>query len=106
MTHKRGSLRKSKGKAQTVHGCDWAVRVEPSGHIFEFGSNTPFELFWKTIGAVEGDIWWYRATQMKSDIAFSDKDDFNRLRVIAMVSWTRCNNYVKVQKAVKEDFEG
>ena len=59
-TDKRISLRKSQGKAQTVHECDWAVREEPSGRVFEFGPNTPFELFWKTIGTVEGDIWWYR----------------------------------------------
>jgi hypothetical protein len=100
------SLRKSKGKAKTVHGCDWAVKEDASGRIFEFGCNTPFELFWKTIGAVEGDIWWYRGIQMKSDMAFSDKDDFNQLRDITMASWAQSRDYVSIQKAVEGDFEG
>jgi hypothetical protein len=57
LTDKRISLSKSQGKAQTVHECDWAVREELLDHVFEFGPITSFELFWKTIGAVERDIW-------------------------------------------------
>jgi hypothetical protein len=55
-TDKRVGLRKkSKGKPQSVYRCDWAVREEPSGHVFEFTRNTLFETFWRTIGRVEGD---------------------------------------------------
>ena len=48
------SQRQSKDKPQSVYGCDWAMREESSGCIFEFVHNTPFETFWRTIGAVEG----------------------------------------------------
>ena len=43
---------------------------------------------------------------MKSDVAFSNKDDFNQLRDIAMASWAQSRNYVSIQKAVEGDFEG
>ena len=100
------SQRQSKDKPQSVYGCDWAMREESSGRIFEFIHNTLFETFWRTIGAVEGDIWWYRGPQMKSDVALSEKEDFLKMRDMAMTSWTQCNDYVRIQKAVKEDFEG
>jgi hypothetical protein len=43
---------------------------------------------------------------MKSDVALSEKEDFPKMRDMAMTSWTQCNDYVRIQKAVKEDFEG
>lgn len=100
------SLRKSKGKTQSSQGCDWAVRDESSGRVFEFGHRTPFETFWRIIGAGEGDIWWYLGPEMKSHVALSDKEDFLKMRDIAMASWAQGNKYVQIQKAVEEDFEG
>ena len=43
---------------------------------------------------------------MKSDVAFSDKDDFNQLGDITMASWAQSHDYVNIQKAVEGDFEG
>ncbi len=42
--------------AEIVH---WAVSDGTIGHRWEFPSGIRFESFWKTIGAEEGDIWWY-----------------------------------------------
>ena len=42
---------------------------------------------------------------MKSDVALSEKDDFPEMRDMAITGWTQCNDYVRIQKAVKEDFE-
>ena len=53
----------------------------------------------------EGDIWWYRGPHMKSDIALSEKEDFPKIRDMAMVSWAQCNGCVTIQKSVEEDFE-
>jgi hypothetical protein len=43
---------------------------------------------------------------MKSDMALSVREDFPRMWDMAMASWTPCNDYVRIQKAVEKDFEG
>jgi hypothetical protein len=43
---------------------------------------------------------------MKSDVVLLEKKDFPKMRDMAMTSWTQCNDYIKIQKVVKKDFEG
>jgi hypothetical protein len=100
------NLRNSKGKAQPTGNIDivnWAASDSVSGRSWEFPSNTTFESFWRTIGAEEGDIWWYQGAGMK-EVALSVKDEFNTMRDIALSSWTQDHSYLQIRKAVKEDF--
>ena len=100
------SQHQSKDKPQDIYKCDQVMREEPLGCIFEFVHNTLFETFWRIIEVVERDIQQYWGPQIKSDMALSEKEDFLKMQNMAMTSWTQYNNYVKIQKAVKEDFEG
>jgi hypothetical protein len=101
------NLRNSKGKAQPTGNTDivhWAASDRVLGHSWEFLSNTTFESFWRTIGAEEGDIWWYQGAGMKKEAALSVKDEFNTMRDIALSSWTQDHSYLQIRKAVEEDF--
>jgi hypothetical protein len=101
------NLRNSSASQQATNNAEsvgWAVKDSVSGRKWEFSKNTTFESFWNTIGAEEGDIWWYQGVGMMKEVALSVEDEFNAMQNIALSSWTQDNTYLRIRKAVQEDF--
>jgi hypothetical protein len=100
------SIRRSKKTLQANRKelVGWAVEDVPSGRKWEFSEDTSWETFKKTLGLKECPWIWYDITGADRETILSAEDQFDTMRRLAISSWARSKEYVRIQFGDPTDF--